>query len=394
MSAELRRARAVVTLVFFLNGVGLAAWAARIPAVRERLELSEATLGIALAMFAVGSLVSMTLSGSLSARHGSRVTTRCYFVALAVAVPLLGLAPSLPLLIVAALFAGAAIGGLDVAMNAHGVAVESRYDRPILSALHAAFSLGALTGAALSAGVVALEVDVRVHLAVAGALLLVLGLPATRFLLPASADAGQPSGPAFARPPRALLAIGLVALAALLSEGAAIDWSALYVNDALGASAATGALVLAVFQLAMTTGRLVGDRVTVALGPVLVVRGGGLVAAAGLGVTLLVGHPVAAFLGFACLGIGLAVVFPVALRAATQQPGISAGPALAGVSTMGYFGFLVGPPLIGGLASATSLPTALWLVVSLTLLQAALAGAARTGRAPEKTRSEPQPVPA
>jgi len=394
VSPELRRARAVVALVFFLNGAGFAAWAARIPAVRDRLELSEATLGIALAMIAVGSLVSMSLSGFLSARFGSRRTTRGYFLAFTLVVPLLGLAPSLPVLMVVALVAGVAMGGLDVAMNAHGVTVERRYDRPILSAFHAAFSLGALVGAALSAGVIALDVDVRVHLAGAGMLLFALGVPATRFLLPARADAGEPSGPAFARPPRALLAIGVIAFAALLAEGAATDWSVLYVNDSLGASAATGALVFAGFQLTMTAGRLVGDRVTAALGPVAVVRGGGLVAAAGLGAALVLAHPVAAFLGFACLGIGLAVVFPVALRAATQQPGVTAGPALAAVSTMGYLGFLIGPPIIGALASATSLSTALLLVVGLTLLQAALAGSARGGRTPVAAQAEPRAVPA
>jgi Na+/melibiose symporter-like transporter len=392
MTRQVRVARVVVALVFFINGAGFAAWAARIPAVRERLELSEATLGLALAVIAVGSLVSMSLSGWLSARFGSRRTTRGYLAAFGIAVALLGIAPSLPMLLLVALFAGAAMGGLDVAMNTHGVAVERRYDRPILSSFHAAFSLGALAGAAISAVVAGLGVDVRAHLVGAGLIVLAVGLPATRALLPAGADAREPGAPAFARPPRALLAIGVIAFAGLLAEGAAADWSALYVTDSLGASAATGALVFAGFQLTMTACRLVGDRVTAAVGPVALVRGGGLVAAAGLGAALLLAHPVAAFAGFACLGIGLAVVFPVALRSATQQPGLAPGPALAAVSTMGYLGFLVGPPLIGGLASVTSLSAALTFVVALTLLQAALAGSARGGRVPAPAATEAVPA--
>jgi len=391
MTREARTARWVVTLVFFLNGAGFAAWAARIPAVRDRLELSEASLGVALAMIAVGSLVGLPASGWLSSRWGSRVTTRVGLVGFALVLPLLGLAPSYPALMAAALLAGVFMGGLDVAMNAHGVAVERRFPRPILSSLHAAFSLGALVGAVTGAGIAALDVDVRVHLAGAGAVVLALGLPATRRLLPAATDRGEPGAPAFARPPRALWALGLVAFAGLLAEGAAIDWSALYVTDEVGASAAIGALTLAAFQVTMTLGRLVGDRVTEAVGPVALLRGGGLLGAGGLVLMLLVAEPATAFLGFLCLGAGLAVVVPVVFRAGAQQPGLAPGPGLAAVSTMGYLGFLAGPPLIGGIASATSLSIALGLVVALLLLQASLAGHARPRTA---GRPAAEPVPA
>jgi MFS family permease len=391
VSADVRTARGVVTLVFFLNGAGFAAWAARIPAVRDRLELTEASLGLALAMIAVGSLVAMPLSGWLSARWGSRRTTRIALSGFALALPLLALAPSYLALVGAALVAGAFMGSLDVAMNAHGVAVERHYPRPILSAFHAAFSLGALVGAAASAGIVALDVDVRVHLAAAGVLVLALGVPATRRLLPAGADRGETGAPVFVRPPRALWALGLIAFAGLLAEGAATDWSALYVTDALESSAVLGALTFAFFQITMTVGRLVGDRVTAAVGPVALLRGGGLIAAVGLAGALVVAEPVAAFVGFACLGAGLAVVVPVVFRAASEQPGLAPGPGLAAVSTMGYLGFLAGPPLIGALASATSLSLALGLVVALVLLQASLAGHARPRPA---SRPTAEPVPA
>lgn len=392
MTPHVRAARAVVTAVFFLNGAAIASWAARIPAVRDRLEVSEAALGLALAMFAIGSLAAMPLSGWLSARLGSRGTTRALFLAFGLVFPLLALAPSLPALVVAGLLVGAAMGGLDVAMNAHGVAVERRSPRPILSSFHAAFSLGALGGAASSAAIADLGIDVRAHLVGVGLVIVAFGVVATRRLLPASADAGEPGAPAFAKPPKALLAVGVIAFAVLLAEGAAADWSALYVTDAVGESASTGALVFAGFQLTMTLGRLIGDRATAALGPVAIVRGGGLVAAAGLGAALLLEHPVAAFAGFACLGIGLAVVFPITLRSATQHPGLASGPALAAIATMGYLGFLVGPPLIGGLASLTSLPVALVLLVALALLQATLAGAARGGRVPATAQAQPVPA--
>jgi MFS family permease len=371
-----RNPRVAITVVFGLNGVVYGSWASRIPAIQNRLDLSAGALGIALAGVAAGALVAMPLSGSWSARAGSRRVTRSFLVAVCVLLALAGLAPSLGLLIVATFAYGAANGALDVAMNTQGTSIEKRAGRLILSSLHAGFSAGGLLGALIGAAAAAADLDVRVHLALVGAIALAIGLPMTRDLLPADADAA-PEGPSFARPSRALWALGILAFCCLLAEGAAADWSAVYVEDALDAPAGQAALAFAAFSATMTLGRLAGDRLAGAFGSVRLLRVCGLVAGAGIGGALLLAMPGAAIVGFGLLGAGLSVVVPIVFRSAASVPGAAAGPSLAAVSTLGYLGFLAGPPIVGGLAELTSLPAALSVVVVCAAATAALAGATR-----------------
>jgi MFS family permease len=382
-----RAARRAVTLVFALNGALIGSWAVRIPAIKSNLELSDGTLGLALASIAAGSLVAMPLAGWLSARFGSRVTTRVTLVWFCVAIMLPGLAPSLPLLVLATFNLGGSTGSLDVAMNAHGVEVERRHPWPILSSFHAAWSLGGLAGAAVGGIAAGAGVGVGAHLAVAGALGLAVAMPISRALLPASADvASADDGPLLVRPPRALWALGAVAMCGLVAEGASGDWSAVYMNESLGTNAGLAAVAFAAFSLAMTTGRLVGDRLTELWGPVALVRRGGILGAVGISAALLIAQPAAAIVGFACLGLGLAGIVPTVFRASAHMPGITSGVALGAVSTMGYVGFLGGPPIIGGLAELTSLPTSLWLLVALGAAIAALAGHVRQADEPAAER--------
>jgi MFS family permease len=371
-----RNPRVAITVVFALNGVVYGSWASRIPAIQNRLDLSAGALGIALAGVAAGALVAMPLSGSWSARAGSRRVTRSFLVAVCVLLALAGLAPSLGLLIVATFAYGAANGALDVAMNTQGTSIEKHAGRLILSSLHAGFSAGGLLGALIGAAAAAADLDVRVHLALVGAIALAIGLPMTRDLLPADADAAH-EGPSFARPSRALWALGILAFCCLLAEGAAADWSAVYVEDALDAPAGQAALAFAAFSATMTLGRLAGDRLAGAFGSVRLLRVCGLVAGAGIGGALLLAMPGAAIVGFGLLGAGLSVVVPIVFRSAASVPGAAAGPSLAAVSTLGYLGFLAGPPIVGGLAEVTSLPAALSVVVVCAAATAALAGATR-----------------
>jgi MFS family permease len=379
-----RNPRFAITLVFGLNGALYGSWAARIPAVQNRLDLGAGQLGIALAGVAAGALLAMPLAGSWAARIGSRRVTRAGLVGACVSVALVALAPSLGVLVLATLLLGMTNGSLDVAMNAQGTAIERRSGRLILGSLHAAFSAGGLVGALTGAAAAGAGLDVRVHLALLGALALALGLTATRHLLPGHADAAA-EGPRFARPSRALWALGLLAFCCLLAEGAAADWSAVYVEDALGAPASQAALAYAAFSAAMTLGRLVGDRLVAALGSVRLLRRSGLVAGLGLGAALILAMPGAAIVGFGLLGAGLSVVIPAVFRSAAATPGAAPGPSLAAVSTLGYLGFLAGPPLVGALAELTSLPVALSAVVACAASTAALAGA--TGRTPAHARA-------
>ena len=378
-----RSPRFAITLVFGLNGALYGSWAARIPAVQNRLDLGAGQLGIALAGVAAGALLAMPLAGSWAARLGSRRVTRAALVGACLSVAVVALSPSLGVLVAATLFLGMTNGSLDVAMNAQGTAIERRSSGLILGSLHAAFSGGGLVGALTGAAAAGAGLDVRVHLALLGAVALALGLTATRHLLPGHADAAA-AGPRFARPSRALWALGLLAFCCLLAEGAAGDWSAVYVEDALGAPASQAALAFAAFSAAMTLGRLVGDRLVAALGSVRLLRRSGLLAGLGLGAALVLAMPAAAIVGFGLLGAGLSVVIPAVFRSAAATPGAAPGPSLALVSTLGYLGFLAGPPLVGGLAELTSLPVALGAVALCAATTATLAGA--TGRAPADPR--------
>ncbi|MEA2279073.1 MAG: hypothetical protein QOI62_1202 [Solirubrobacteraceae bacterium] len=392
MTGTPRQARAAVASIFFLNGVMFGSWAARIPAVRDHVGLSDGGLGIALACGAIGAIVAMPLAGAFAARMGSRRATRVSFALLCLAAGSVALMPSLPLLCAWMLFFGAAMGSCDVTMNAHGVAVERGYDRSIFAGFHAAFSLGGLAGGALGALAAAAGLDVRAHLALVGAAAAAIGLTWSRRFLDAGADAVGHHAPLFVRPPRRLLALGALAFACLLVEGASADWSGVYLRDELGTSAAVAALGFTAFSVTMTLGRIFGDRLVDRFGPQTVVRVGGTVAAIGFGTALVVAQPVAAVVGFACLGAGMAGVVPIVFRASGHVPGMTAGIGLAAVSSTGYLGFLVGPPTIGGVAELLGLPVALVLLVALATMVVLLAPTTRLAGA--GVAHEAQPVAA
>jgi hypothetical protein len=289
---------------------------------------------------------------------------------------LIALAPSLPALMGAALVFGAANATLDVAMNAHGVAVERALGRPIMSSLHAGWSIGGLVGAGLGGLLAAGGVDARLNLIVVPVAVCSLALVATRDLLPAAEDIA-PALPALRLPPPRIALLGLIAFCSLFAEGAAADWSAVYLEDSLGAASAVAATGFAAYSLAMAAGRLVGDRLALRWGPTGLLVRCGLLASAGLGLALLIGHPAAALAGFALLGAGVAPVVPVVFRAGGTTPGVPSSQGIATVSWLGYLGFLAGPPVIGLTAEAVGLPGALGIVCAMTAAVALLAGTTR-----------------
>lgn len=374
---DLRVARYAVIAVFFLNGLMLSNWFVRIPAAQEKLGLTEGTLSIALLGTAIGALASMSVAGWLVTRLGSRPVVVVCAVLLCLALTPLALAPSLPLLVVAMVFLGASNGTLDVSMNSQAVVVEEGYGRPIMSSFHAAFSLGGLAGAVGGGLIAARGIGIEPHLLGVSVAGLAAALVVTRALLPADADRGGEAEPAFVRPTRALAALGIISFCVLLGEGAMSDWSAVYLNDTLGTGPGFAAAGFAAFSLAMAAGRLSGDVLLSRFGATTVVRFCGILAAVGLGTSLLAAQPILSLAGFACAGAGFSVVFPAALSAAGRSQEMPTGPALAAVSTTGYFGFLVGPPTIGFVGEGVGLGAGLFVVVGLSAGIALLAGAVR-----------------
>ncbi|MCB0083283.1 MAG: MFS transporter, partial [Caldilineaceae bacterium] len=248
--------------------------------------------------------------------------------------------------------------GLDVAMNAQAALVEGAYGRPIMASFHGLWSVGGLLGAAVGGLLASWRFGVNPHLMGAGALAFVLMAVATRGLLP---DTGRhtESGPTFALPPRVLLPMGAIAFAVLFCEGAVADWSAVYLRDTLQSTPGVAAAGYAGFALLMAGGRLTGDWLTVQLGAMQLVRGGGALVVLGIGLIVWASVPWLAIVGFGLIGAGVSCIFPLILSAAARTPGVVPGTAIAAMATAGYSGFLVGPPLIGLAAEATSLRLAL-----------------------------------
>ena len=291
------QARWAVAAMFLINGIVFGSWATEIPLVKEQLALSPAPLGIALLFVAFGALTSMPLTGVLVSRFGSRLVLHVTAVAFALLLPLPTVAPNFPLLC-AVLFAfGGAGGAMDVAMNAHGVAVERRLQAPIMSSLHGMWSLGGLFGAG-AGGLLLAFLPVAPQRWLVVVIVLVLAGWALPRLLPPGADVGEQRA-RFVLPSRDTLLLGSLTLGAYMCEGAILDWSAVFLRDELRSPAALVGAGFAVFSGAMALGRFVGDRLRRRYGGRAVLRGGAILAAASLGFGLMSGSPLAAVLGFA-----------------------------------------------------------------------------------------------
>ncbi|MFB9680768.1 MFS transporter [Streptosporangium vulgare] len=375
-------ARKAVGYFFVLLGIVSGTWAARIPAVKHTLHLSDGQLSYGLLAVAIGLLTGMRFAGHLTDRLGSARLTTPAAITTALAVIPPGYATTLPALIAALFLFGLTNAFLDVSMNAHGVEVERAYRRPIMSSFHGMFSLGCFTGAGIGALFAALDLSAATTLTAVGLPLALISLYAGRHLLPATPPPATPAPPRRRAPWTAwIILMGVVSFAGLVGEGAANDWTAVYLFQNLGAPQAVAAAGFAAFSIAMTAGRFTADRLAQRLGPVRLVRHSGLVAALGLGAALLSGQIPVAIAGFALFGLGLAPIVPQVFSAAGNHDPARAGQAIAQVATVGYAGLVAGPAIIGGAAELVGLPAALGIPALLAAFMAASAGALR----PQKT---------
>ena len=370
-----------------IHAAAFGTWGTRIPAIKHHVGIGNGELGIAFSGLAIGLVVGTRIAGGVVDRFGSRPAIRVAIVVLCAVLIGPALADTLAAL-TAALFVLGAIGGfLDVAMNAHTVVVERGYGRPIMSSVHALWSVGLLIGALTGAGAAALGLDPRLHFGIVAAALLLPSLLALGGLLAAGADLVSEEAklaPAFAKPPLllpAVLLLGLVAFSSFVGEGAAGEWSAVYLHDSLHTSAGVAATAFAAFSSTMAACRFASDRLQARFGPVALVRAGSLIAAFGLGFALMIHAPAAAIIGFALLGVGFAPVVPITFSAAGNTGLGPTGVILGRVVTMGYVGSIVGPIMIGAIAHATGLRAALFLLVLLAFVIAVVAGSVSTAAA-------------
>ncbi|MEU5878562.1 MFS transporter [Spirillospora sp. NPDC047279] len=411
----LRRARVAVTVAFAVHGMISVAWAARIPQIKEHLGLSEGALGVAMLGAPLGVVAAVRFAGRIVERWGSRATTVVAGLVGALSLVPLGLAWNLGSLTISLLVMGAALGLMDVAMNAQGVVVERRYGRPLMSGLHGAYSVGNLVIVLVGSAAAHAAVPVPVHLSCVALVLTGFLLLVARDLLDPSADVmpvadggpglaagdgkgggkgggtggggtGRGGGPRAGRAVMdagmrwRLALLGIIGLCSFVGEGGMADWSAVHLRETLDTGPGVAGLGFAGFSVAMTAGRLVGDRVVARFGPVRVLRVSSLIGAAGLALGLLAGHPAAAVAGFTLFGVGAAAVAPVTFSAAGNLPGVPAAVGISRVTAVGYLGLLGGPPVIGFVAQAVGLGWALAIPAVLIFMIFFLAGATATAR--------------
>ncbi|MFC5849104.1 MFS transporter [Deinococcus petrolearius] len=380
-----------VASAFFLNGVLFASWGSEVAALRAQLGLSAVGLSLALAALTLGSVLVSPLAGYLLQRNAPRTVACGGALISALALLGMGQAAGLPALALALLALGVGTGALDVAMNTVSVHLERRLERPLMSGLHGTFSLGALAGALVGGALIAQGVTPTLHFAgVAGLTVLTAALLFGR--LPAERGEAEqvvreePRGRLPLTWP--LFALAFLGFCAAVGEGSVLDWSGVYLRDVTGSAAASAALGLAGFSLAMTLGRLSGNHLTARFGAARLGRLGALLAALGLGVALAVPVVGVAIAGFTLMGLGLSILAPLAFSAVGRVAPGHVAAALALVAAVFHAGFLAGPLLIGALAHVSSLRLALLAVLLLALVAAALAGQFR-GRPADEAQEGP-----
>ena len=374
---EVLTARNAVMATFFVNGVALASWASRIPAMREHLGLGPAALGLVLLAASVGSLLALPTSGGMVQRFGARRVVMAAAVVEGAGLLLLafgaGVAQTVPLTAAGLFLVGLGNGNWDVAMNVEGAEVERRLGRSVMPRFHAAFSLGTVAGAAVGALVTYVGIGIMWHIGAIAVLIAVFGcVSVQRFLavLPAHEKPATAGALSAWGEPR-IIAIGVMVLAMALTEGVANDWLGVAIVDGYGAEPWVGAAGFALFVAAMTVGRGTGTLLLDTFGRLPVLWGS--MAVAGLGVLLVVlGQvPVLVTVGIVLWGVGASLGFPVGMSAAADDPARAAA-RVSVVSTIGYTAFLAGPPLLGFLGSHFGVLHAL-LVVSVLLIPSAFA---------------------
>jgi len=361
--------------LFLLHGIMVGSWVPHIPLAKERLDVGPGVFGLALLAIAAGAVTAMPLTGAMINRYGSSrvslVTGALFCIAFAGPVT----APTLVPFIIMGYLLGALIGSMDVAMNAHGIAVERKLKSPIMSMLHGGFSVGGMVGAFLGAWALQ-HMDEFTHIALAGAACLILLFIAVRFLLPRSIDKGL-SDTHFGWPTRATIGLGLLCFLALMAEGSVLDWSAIYFTAEFKVDAGTAGLGYAFFSGGMAASRFTGDWLRQKFGAVPMVVASALLTAVSIALAVSVSSFVTAVVAFTFAGIGIGNIAPVLFAGGGRLEPDAPGRGIAAVTTLGYAGFLAGPPLIGFAAEVTSLGHAFWLVVLSALVIAAFATKAR-----------------
>lgn len=349
----------------FIAGFGISSWAPLVPIVKERAALNEGTLGLLLLFIGVGSFVAMPLASLFATRYGCRKPIVFSVLLIMLALPLLALIQTPWMLGVVLFMFGCGLGGVEVVANLQAVEVEKAFNKPMMSGFHGMWSIGGMTGAIAVSAFFWLDASPLLSMIIVFALIGALLVWSLGGLLPTPVVS---SGSRSAMPHGVVIVLGMLAFSVFLAEGAVLDWSAIYLRETRSVEHAYAGLGYGLFAIAMTFGRLTGDRLISRFGQQLVVVGGGVVAAIGFVIVVTVSSPMASMFGFLLVGLGASNLAPIMFSAAGKQTRMSETAAIGAVTAMGYAGVVIGPGLVGFFAHAFSLGTSFVGISILFLL--------------------------
>ncbi len=371
------RLRIAVASVFFLHGLNFSSWAARIPDIQLKLGLSEAALGGVLLVLPIGSLVSLPISGVIIDKLGSRLVVLLSCLGYALTLPVLGFSPTIAVLSIGLFFFGFFGNMVNIAINTQAIGVQSHYGRTIMASFHGTWSIAGFTGAGIGTLMVALGAAPHQHYLLM--FVLVMAVLLVNYPHTLREDVNRNTGKfKLVKPDATLVKIGLIAMCGMMSEGCMFDWSGVYFKKVVQVDEALVPLGFSAFMLTMAGGRFVSDRFTNRFGVASVLKASGILITCGLLLAVFLPYFVPSLIGFLLVGFGVSSVVPLSYSVAGKSTTMSAGMALTLVSSISFFGFLFGPPLIGFIAEATSLRFSFAFIAAIGSMVAVITAFSKT----------------
>ena len=362
--------RVAVSAVFFIGGFIYSSWVSRLPRLQELHGLSNITVGQLLLVMAIGGLIAMPVSGAVIVRYGSHKITIVGAIGICLVIPFIAFTPHLGLLFIVFFAVGALNGIKDVAMNAQAVICEENLNKPIMSSFHAIWSGGMIIGAGAGSLANKFEISIHTHLIALSITAFILVVWAKRYFIPDKPE--NTDEPLFSIPDKRVWLVGFIAFCAMMGEGAMADWSANYLENVSRVSEAISPLGLAIFSVAMTTARFLGDGMRSKFGDAKLLLMASGVSLIGIVCILATNHLIMALIGFFVCGLGLSIIVPIAYSIAGKLPNMPSGKGISMVTTIGYSGFLFGPPIIGYLADIFDMRIAMSSVGIMFLIMSIL----------------------
>ncbi|HTR29657.1 MAG TPA: MFS transporter [Puia sp.] len=357
----------MVAIFFFVSGFGFYTWASRIPTIQQELHLNEGQLGVVLFALPIGLMATLPLTGVLLSRFDSRRIMMVGAVSFNLMLCAIGFSTKSWQLAIALIFFGSSRNLMNISANAQSIGVQSLFERPVIARFHGIWSLAGFGGAALGSLMVSLSVSPAWHFFGVGLVLTALCWYAYPGTLPQQ-PAPRERRPWFALPDKTLAKFGLISFASMACEGTMIDWSGIYLRKAVHTSREVATLGFTTYMIAMTLGRLVGDRFADRHGIRTMLTYSGALIGIGLLISVFLPYPMTAIFGFILTGFGVSCVIPMVFAMAGRSEGMSSGSAIAAVSTVGYLGFLIVPPLVGSVAQLASLRSAYAMMAAFGIL--------------------------